>query len=486
MMRPNKRKLASRSITDFFKRDQEDHLESDTAQHVQAGHVVLQSKRVSDRASGSTESESSGNGCLSGGGEGREGAGTSSTSGMAGTGGTRGTTASPRGAQIDQTATGATYGGTRGTTASPRGANTDQTATGSTYGGTRGATAAPRGTLLDQTATGSTPGGTRGTTAAPRGTLLDQTATGSTPGGTRGTKTSARGASTDQAAPVSTHTASKTDNVLEATKAVGKPEGARGTIASKTAKVLKAIKAVGQLEQQGLPFSTTDVRTSCPPARHHVLDSDSWVEEGGLPPPLKPNPKQFDALWACHPPERGVVIIFGKKIPTPRWQQPYLRPYKFSGIIHAGLPLPSEFGPYLDWGNSLSCVQAFGGFNGLLVNWYQVGNKGGNDYMGAHLDDENELDGNDYMGAHSDDEKELVVGAPILSISLGQERIFRVSSKPQTPKLSQDFVMPGSSYIIMGGPKMQAQYKHAVPKVNGAKGKGLGRRINITFRVFKS
>ena len=29
-------------------------------------------------------------------------------------------------------------------------------------------------------------------------------------------------------------------------------------------------------------------------------------------------------------------------------------------------------------------------------------------------------DGNDYMGAHSDDEKELVQRAPILSISLGQ------------------------------------------------------------------
>lgn len=43
--------------------------------------------------------------------------------------------------------------------------------------------------------------------------------------------------------------------------------------------------------------------------------------------------------------------------------------------------------------------------------------------------------------------------------------------------------MPGNTVLVMGG-RCQQTHKHAVPKVDGKKGAKMGRRINMTFRVF--
>jgi alkylated DNA repair dioxygenase AlkB len=183
------------------------------------------------------------------------------------------------------------------------------------------------------------------------------------------------------------------------------------------------------------------------------LDKDSYIEQGYLPDTLQ---YSFNDLWALHPEDYGVIRIHGKEVHTPRWQQSYCRPYYYSGMMHDALPLPPAFQPFLDWANTQ------GTFNQVLINWY--------------------ADGRHYIGPHSDNEAQLVRDSTVLSISLGQERIFRVRRKSDN-EIIKDINMPDKSYLMMCG-KMQERYLHEVPKVTGAKGAKMERRINITFRMF--
>lgn len=188
------------------------------------------------------------------------------------------------------------------------------------------------------------------------------------------------------------------------------------------------------------------------------LGHNSWVLQASLPTDLAVD---FEALWAMHPEEYGKVNMMGKVIDTPRWQQTYLRAYNFTGLDHAALTLPPAFAPFLDWANGL-----FPGewrFNQVLINWYQ--------------------NGHHYIGPHSDDARPLVDDSPIASISLGQERVFRIREKAGKAIVA-NVAMPDRSYVVMGG-AMQKHFTHEVPKVAGAKGEAVGRRINITFRVFR-
>ena len=94
----------------------------------------------------------------------------------------------------------------------------------------------------------------------------------------------------------------------------------------------------------------------------------------------------------------------------------------------------------------------------LLVNWY------GN--------------GEDYIGAHSDNERGLKENSAIYSFSSGQERDFVIKSNDGTYR--RIFNMSNNSLIIMGG-EMQKHYKHSVPKRSIKK---CGEtRINMTMRL---
>ena len=149
----------------------------------------------------------------------------------------------------------------------------------------------------------------------------------------------------------------------------------------------------------------------------------------------------------------------GKEYTVPRWQQSYLKDYWFSGKMHKGKKIPDIFVPIFDWGNNL---QEGITYNQMFVNWYK--------------------DGSHYIGAHSDNEKDLVKNSPILSISLGETRVFRIRDK-KTNKIIKDISLINGSYIIMGG-NMQENYTHEIVKVAGNKGKNMKKRINITFRQF--
>jgi alkylated DNA repair dioxygenase AlkB len=94
-------------------------------------------------------------------------------------------------------------------------------------------------------------------------------------------------------------------------------------------------------------------------------------------------------------------------------------------------------------------------FNGILVNKY--------------------MNGNDYIGAHSDDESGLdKVG--VVSISYGAERIFRIRDK-KTKKIICNEVTTHCSVLHMGG-DFQKIYTHEIPIQKKVK----NSRISFTFR----
>ena len=110
----------------------------------------------------------------------------------------------------------------------------------------------------------------------------------------------------------------------------------------------------------------------------------------------------IEALWEMHPTKFSKVIVYGKTYDLPRWQQSYLQPYKYSGVVHDALPLPGLLQPLVEWANTT----VYGPFNQVLVNWYAGG---------AHC-----------IGRHRDDEPEILAGSPIMTISLGGTRTFRI------------------------------------------------------------
>jgi alkylated DNA repair dioxygenase AlkB len=205
-------------------------------------------------------------------------------------------------------------------------------------------------------------------------------------------------------------------------------------------------------------LSVQQLRADVPPCTR-ALDAGSWIECGELPGAFQFN---FDELWALHPEEYGKVVMYGRQLHTPRWQQSYIRPYTFSGVQHAALPLPEAFQPFLDWAQDAT---KGGPYNSCLINWY--------------------ADGEHYIGPHRDDERELQRGAGIMSISLGAERVFRIKDAlTKGDKLRLDLPLKDRTYLIMYG-AMQRDYTHEVPKISGKKGQRCGKRINITFRRMK-
>lgn len=185
------------------------------------------------------------------------------------------------------------------------------------------------------------------------------------------------------------------------------------------------------------------------------LGQNSWLECGRLPDELT---YDFETLWNLHPAEFGQIKIMSRYIDTPRWQQSYEKPYRYSGMLHQALPLPAEFIPFYDYARTMYP------FNQVLINWYE--------------------NGHHYIGPHSDDTRQLEADSPIFSISLGtNERVFRIRDKA-TKKVVLDMPMPDRTYLIMCG-ETQNHFTHEVPKINGKKGENVGRRINITFRIFR-
>lgn len=153
--------------------------------------------------------------------------------------------------------------------------------------------------------------------------------------------------------------------------------------------------------------------------------------------------------------KKDELIMFGKRIVMRResaWFADEERPYKYAGINRQG----ETWTPHLS--ELKNRVEDFLGLqlNSCLANYY--------------------FDGHDGMGFHSDDEKMLNPEKPIISISLGAERIFQFQHK-KTKALKEVWLEDGS--LLVMHPPCQVYWKHALRKNK----KQDQPRINLTFRV---
>jgi len=147
--------------------------------------------------------------------------------------------------------------------------------------------------------------------------------------------------------------------------------------------------------------------------------------------------------------------MHGKLVQTPRWQQAYGRDYFYTQRLNRALPILPAMQPFLDWGVKAIDAQ----LNGILINWY--------DGTLKH-----------YIGRHRDSTADMVYGSPVVTISLGDERIFRL--RPWKGQGIRDFPATNGTVFIMPWDTDQA-WTHEVPR----RARDCGRRISITLRAFK-
>jgi alkylated DNA repair dioxygenase AlkB len=162
----------------------------------------------------------------------------------------------------------------------------------------------------------------------------------------------------------------------------------------------------------------------------------------------------FTSLLNCLDWQEEDIFIFNKWVKVPRLMSWYGDPdayYQYSGVNHQPKPWTLEL-QSIRGKVEQHCQCAF---NSVLANLYR--------------------DGRDSMGCHSDDEKELAVNPVIASLSLGEERLFKLHHKKskQTLKIH----LQHGDLLVMGG-ACQQHWLHSVPKTKALK----KPRINLTFR----
>lgn len=193
-----------------------------------------------------------------------------------------------------------------------------------------------------------------------------------------------------------------------------------------------------------------------PAFERHDLFGQFVFFSGRLPPRLEQmGMAQFEALWTLHPQKSNEILIHGRMVAIPRWQQAYGRDYHFSGTVNQALPVPELLTPFLQWVSDEIDAR----LNGLLLNWY--------DPEHGH-----------YIGTHRDHTRDLVPDTPIVTISLGHSRVFRL--RPFQGRGFIDFEAGHATVFVMPW-ETNLGVKHEVP--HSAKAKG--QRISITARAFK-
>jgi alkylated DNA repair dioxygenase AlkB len=189
----------------------------------------------------------------------------------------------------------------------------------------------------------------------------------------------------------------------------------------------------------------------------HELPGGCRFFSGRLPPELALTEVEFTDLWDLHPPRPGTIKRFGRVTPVKRYQQAYGADYPISGCENRALPLPALLRPLLDWAK----VRVDPRLNGLFVNWYDGS-------LGHQI------------GPHSDEDKDLVKGSPIVMISFGSERVFRLSRSTAGAKHRRDFRAASGTVFVLPY-ETNTCWKHAVPHLAGSAGK----RISVTARAFQ-
>lgn len=189
----------------------------------------------------------------------------------------------------------------------------------------------------------------------------------------------------------------------------------------------------------------------------HELGSAHKLWVGRLPGPLLPVPEDFKRLWQLHPEEFHEIKMPGGLVKTPRWQQAFGRDYHYTGRTNRSMPIPASLEPFLKWSRENVASE----LNGLLLNWY--------DGRLGH-----------YIGRHRDSIKDMIPGTPIMTISVGEDRIFRLRRWPAKLKGEPiDFPACDGSVFVMPW-ETNLAFTHEVPRST----RQTGRRISITLRGF--
>lgn len=156
----------------------------------------------------------------------------------------------------------------------------------------------------------------------------------------------------------------------------------------------------------------------------HDLDATHQLFAGTLPAYLMFDDEQFEELWNEHPDSFHEIMMHGRLVKTPRWQQAYGMDYHYTGNVNRALDAPLQLEPLLRW-----CQETFDErLNGILLNWY--------DGSLGH-----------YIGAHRDSTVNMHDGAPIVTVSLGGERVFRL--RPWNGRGMRDFPAPDGTVFVM-------------------------------------
>lgn len=189
--------------------------------------------------------------------------------------------------------------------------------------------------------------------------------------------------------------------------------------------------------------------------QRHDLDDRHAIYIGRVPASVGFSKDEFEQCWALHPEAFHLITIHGRTVPTPRWQQAYGRDYAYTGQVNKALPAPPLLGRYLTWAQAAIDAR----LNGILVNWY--------DGARGH-----------YIGRHRDSTANMVDGAPIVTVSAGEQRTFRL--RPHGSSARYDVPVDDGTVIVMPY-ETNLAWTHEVPK----SAKAIGRRISITLRAFR-
>ena len=184
------------------------------------------------------------------------------------------------------------------------------------------------------------------------------------------------------------------------------------------------------------------------------LDSNCKIYTSNCLSNLQCSIVEFNLIWNLHPPDYHIIRIMGKEIKTPRWQQSFGMSYNYSGSTNLAIPVPKELNKYLEWCKTNIDDR----LNGFLLNWYD-GKKG------------------HYIGAHKDATTDLVPNSPIVTISLGEERIFRF--RPLGGKGYKDIIVRNGDVVIIPWETNQ-NWTHEIPNLK----KYSQKRISITLRAY--
>lgn len=163
----------------------------------------------------------------------------------------------------------------------------------------------------------------------------------------------------------------------------------------------------------------------------------------------------FDIQHSLH--TRPEIVVYGRICNMARdvgFFSNTVKSYTYSKQSMYAQPLTINLAQLLFEVNQLLNIE----FNAILINRYN--------------------NGENYIGAHSDDEKELD-NSGVATISYGEQRNLRIRSK-ETKEILYDEEMIHGGIYYMGG-NFQSLYTHEIPKQIRRK----NPRISFTFRKHK-